>query len=496
MFDAGSCPARNVRSVLAGPREKHIRSLAGRLEARFIRHFVRWELWERHDHYFVSALWHHNALDAAAPRYRHGLGKVMAKTLSYSETVAHKAFRRRRYGASIMAALAYRSLACGASLLVAIFALSACGSGSSRHDAERSGSVAAPAADPVAEPNAIVVRVGGRAITRAMFAHALSAAVKFEGPNAPVPSDFAACIKHLEAAPAPSEQSGSKPTVAELKNKCQQQYQMLKEQALGRLIVQQWVVGGAAEEGVHVSDKELKQELKKAERGQSQAQVAQELATSGQTVADFALQTKVQLLGEGIRHMLARKTEHVTRAQVVAYYNKHKRLFGVPQRRDLEIARAGSEAEAQKVKSEIASGKTFASVVSKLPLHQPIFSREGLVSGYKPGLYRQSPLDHAIFAAKPNVLSGPVRISLGYYVFEVKRILPAVQKRIAQVQAAIKQQLPGTLYKQALVAFVKTWRMRWTARTDCRAGYVVPKCRQFKASSATRLGKGDLYSLN
>lgn len=424
----------------------------------------------------------------------------MATKLSYSETVSPKSFRRRRCSASVMAVRACRSLACSALLLVAIFALSACGGssggGTSRHDAEPSGSAAA---DPVAEPNAVVVWVGGHAITRAMFAHVFAGLVKSEGPNAvpPVPPDFAACIKHLEGAFAQSGSTGSKPDVAQLKGECQQQYQKREKQALDSLIVDQWVIGAAAEEGVHVSDHELQRELRKAEAGQTQAQAAQELATSGRTLADFALETKVQLLAEGIRHVLARKTGHITPAQVAAYYNENKRLFGVPKRRDLEIVRAGSEAEARKIKSEIASGETFASAASKLPpLHQPIFSRKGLVLGYEPGLYAEPPLDHSIFAVKPNVLSGPVGISLGYYVFEVKRTYPPHQKTLAQVQAVIRQKLPNILYKQALLAFVREWRKRWTARTDCQAGYVVAKCRQFKASNATPLEKEDPYTFN
>lgn len=428
----------------------------------------------------------------------------MATEFSYSETVSPKSFRGHRCSASVMAVLACRSLVCGASLLV-IFVLSACGggsgsssgSGTSRHDAEPSGYVAAASADPVAEPNAVVVRVGGHAITRAMFAHSLAALVKSEGPNevAPVPPDFAACIKHLEAASAQSALNGSKPSVAKLKGECQQQYLTLEKQALDPLISEQWVIGGAAEEGVRVSDKELERQIRKVEGGQSQAQAAQELATSGRTLADFALETKVQLLAEGIRRVIARKTGRITPTQVVAYYNEHKQLFGVPQRRDLEIARAGSEAEARKIMGEIASGKTFASVVSKLPLQQPIFSRKGLVSGYEPGLYHQALLDHAIFAAKPDVLSGPVKIKLGYYVFEVKRIIPRVQETLAQAQVTIEQKLPNILYKRALVAFVKAWRTKWTSKTDCLAGYVVAKCRQFKASTAPS-EQEDPFTLN
>ncbi len=129
-------------------------------------------------------------------------------------------------------------------------------------------------------------------------------------------------------------------------------------------------------------------------------------------------------------------------------------------------------------------------------MSHPVVGGEGLVLGYEPGLYREPPLDHAIFVAKPNVLSGPVGISLGYYVFEVKRTYPPHQKTLAQAQATIRQQLPDKAYKQALVAFIKGWRVRWKAKTDCQAGYVVVKCRQFKASGAAQLEKEDPYTLN
>jgi foldase protein PrsA len=65
---------------------------------------------------------------------------------------------------------------------------------------------------------------------------------------------------------------------------------------------------------------------------------------------------------------------------------------------------------------------------------------------------------------------------LGYYVFEVKRVIPAEQKPLSQVEASIRQTLPAALYQSALGAFVASWRKRWRARTDCEPGYVVSRC--------------------
>lgn len=405
-----------------------------------------------------------------------------------------------------------RSLVCCVALLLALSALSACGGGghAARSPATPASSNAAssgyvtPPADPVSEPNAVVVRVAGHPITKATFVHALSGAVKSaqpiyrgEGSNAvaPQPPDFAACVKHLQAV-APTGQSGSKPTVAELRGKCAQQYQTLQPEALNQLILQQWQIGGAQEDGIHVSDGELQAALSKAKAGQTQAQAEQELAISGRTWADYALETKASLYVEGIRRLLRGRVEHLTQAQIAAYYAGHKSLFATPERRDLQIVRAGSRPEALKLKSELAAGRSFASVARKLTqAHQPIYSKEGFVSEYKPGEYREPPLDHAIFAARPNVLSGPVGISLGYYVFKVTHTYPAHQETLAQAEPTIKRQLPEGRYKEAFYAYAKRWREIWRAKTDCQPGYVVPKCRQSKLTPAV-LAAEDPYALN
>jgi foldase protein PrsA len=385
-----------------------------------------------------------------------------------------------------------RVAACGVLAAVVVLALAGCGGsgstgGGSGGAGGDPGTASVSSVDAVSEPGAVVARVGGQVITKAAFAHALAGVIKSEGPSlvAPVPPDFTLCIQHMQAT-APS---GSRPSTAAARSTCRSQYQMFLTQALDHLISQEWVIGGAAEAGVKVSEAEVQQDLKRIAHGRSRAQVAARLAVYGETLADFALDTKVQLLAEGIRHQIAVRTEHVTQAQVVSYYNQNKRLFGVPRRRVLEIARAGTEAEALKIKRELASGRSFASVVKNLP-DQPIYSTDGLVAGYESGLYRERPLNQAIFAAKPNVLSGPVKIFLGYYVFEVKRTLPAIQDSLAQVQATIKARLPNEMYKTAIAAFIKNWRARWKAKTTCQSGYLVAKC-----SSAPADPNEDAYTL-
>jgi hypothetical protein len=346
------------------------------------------------------------------------------------------------------------------------------------------------------DPSAVVARAGPYAITKAMFAHALYTTGKETAGGIPVPPEFTACIARLKAVDARSVSSGAKPpSVATLRSECRSHYQGLETDAMDELIIDDWAMGGAAEEGVSVSNQEVQQLLKEQE-GKEPAQFAKTLAASGRTVADYALSLRVQLLEEGIRRVIREKSEHPSQAQVASYYDEHRTLFGTPERRDLEIARAGSEAGAQTVKREIASGKSFASVVKKLPLQQPIYSKEGLVLGYESNMYSEPPLNNAILAAKPHVLSGPINIFLGSYIFEVTRIYPARPEPLAQAQAAIRKSLPNELYEQKLVAFISGWRTRWMAKTDCLPGYVFAKCRQFKPPAGSPPQAADPFTFN
>jgi hypothetical protein len=55
------------------------------------------------------------------------------------------------------------------------------------------------------------------------------------------------------------------------------------------------------------------------------------------------------------------------------------------------------------------------------------------------------------------------------------------QQTLAQAQAAIKQQLAAQAQQHRLAVFVKEFQKRWKAKTDCRAGFVMQDCKQYKA---------------
>ena len=87
-----------------------------------------------------------------------------------------------------------------------------------------------------------------------------------------------------------------------------------------------------------------------------------------------------------------------------------------------------------------------------------------------------------------NVLSGPVKTPFGYYIYEVTKIIPGNQQTLAEAQSSAKQQLIASQQQAALSKFVKEFKKKWMAETDCRSGYVVADCKQYKAPKTSSTG--------
>ena len=67
----------------------------------------------------------------------------------------------------------------------------------------------------------------------------------------------------------------------------------------------------------------------------------------------------------------------------------------------------------------------------------------------------------------------------------MQTITPGSQQTLKQAEASIKSQLTATQQQAALSKFVKEFKKKWKAKTDCRAGYVVADCKQYKAPKTT-----------
>jgi hypothetical protein len=257
----------------------------------------------------------------------------------------------------------------------------------------------------------------------------------------------------------------------------------LREQALSFLISSEWLIGEATQQGVAPSKQEINGwlERKKASFPGGNTEYHEYLGSIGQTDADTLLEAKMQLASANIHQLVTSRAPKITPVEIAEYYRQNRSQFDVPERRELESTNRKNVTEINKIKREVETGGIFANGISRWSVER---TNTGTPDNSKEGRERHA-FDKAIFTAKPNVIVGPVRRGPDYFLLMVKQITPGSMQPLGQVQDAIKQQLTTERQRQTLAQFIKEWRQRWTAPTDCKPGFIVQKCRQYKASRAT-----------
>jgi foldase protein PrsA len=351
-------------------------------------------------------------------------------------------------------------------------------------------------------PGNAVVQVDGKPITNATYTHwlgvaAAATAATPEGATSkgvvPQPPAYTACIAHLQATEPPPAKGAAPPTRAALKTQCEQQYKSLQSEVLGFLISSVWVLGEGESLGVKVPDSEVKKRFAQIREQQfpKPGEFEKFITSSGQTVSDLLLRVKLNLLSSKIQQKIVKAKSNVSDAQITKYYNEHKSRFEVPEKRSVNVILTKTSAAASKAKSEVSSGKSFASVAKSASIDPVSKAHGGLLSEVVKGQEEQT-LSNAIFSAKPNVLSGPVKTPFGFYVFEVKSVTPGSVQPLAQARSSVKSQLVATQQQTALTSFVKNFKKKWMSKTDCRSRYggvplssVIQDCKQYKAPKGT-----------
>jgi foldase protein PrsA len=343
-------------------------------------------------------------------------------------------------------------------------------------------------------PGNAVANVNGTPITVSTFNHWMAVAANASSastttgaatPKIPVPDppSYTNCIAHLEAtAPKPAK-GQPKPTAAELKTQCEQQYTSLKQSVLGYLISANWVLSEAAERGVKVSDAEVKKQFNqiKSQQFPTEAAFQKFLASTGYTVSDVLLRVKLDLLSTKLQQKISKEAAaKPTEKQIQSYFEQHKSQYGQPEKRNILIVLTKTQAQAEKAKKEIESGKSFSSV-AKADSIDPVSKAAG---GSLPGVVKgqeEKALDEAVFSAKVKVLGGPIKTPFGYYIYEVTKTIPGSQQSLSQEKSSISQAITAEKQQKAVSEFVKNFRKKWTARTECRNEYSVQDCKSYKA---------------
>jgi foldase protein PrsA len=334
-------------------------------------------------------------------------------------------------------------------------------------------------------PGNAVVRVDDNTIKTSTFNHWLSVAARSSQPpgstakvSVPDPPDFKKCVaEKTKSAPKPAK-GQPKPTAAQFKAQCKQEYEGLRDQVLQFLIQAQWIQGEAKDQDVKVSDKELKKSFdqQKKQSFPTEKEYKAFLKSSGMTQEDIDLRVKLDLLSNKIREKVTKKQKKVTSADVTKYYEKNKSRFAQPEKRDLNVVLTKTKAKADQALAALRGGQSFKVVSKKYSIDQASKSAGGKLPSVQPG-QQEKAFDTAVFKAAKGQIQGPVKTQFGYYVFEVTKITPKSQQTLQQASPTVKQLLQQQGQQKALNDFVKDFEKKWKGRTNCRKGYVVAMCK-------------------
>ncbi len=265
----------------------------------------------------------------------------------------------------------------------------------------------------------------------------------------PDPPEFKKCVAAKKKAPAPEGQG--KQTDAALKKQCKTEYDTLKREVMQFLIQSEWVQQEAEKRDIEVKDAEIQKTLEDQKKQAFPTDKAYKafLKTSGMTEADILFRVKLSKLQEKLTKAVTEDAKKVSTADVQEYYDKNKKRFAQPERRDLLVVLTKTEAKADEARAALDGGQAWKDVVKQYSIDEASKAQGGKLAAVAKG-QQDKALEDAVFAAGKGELQGPVKTQFGWYVFEVEKITPASQQSLEQ--ATRHDQEPAALRAPAEVA--------------------------------------------
>jgi peptidyl-prolyl cis-trans isomerase C len=358
----------------------------------------------------------------------------------------------------------------------------------------------------------IVAKVDGTSITTVAYNHQLqvSAPVTIKSLIANS-SDYSGCIAAVKSREAKTEKliranqeriakqskgraktpgllAGSRKarTDAQLKQQCELQYKAFKQQAISSLIRRLQNEAEAKELGVTVSESEVATQVKTREARQKELAKSSRYAELGlaeaRDTADLTEEVKSQLLETRIftkvREKFA-KSRPVSQSELEKYFNEHKQIYGQTEQRSIVFVSTKTQSIAEAIAKEHSSGGLMAAAAKHATKATPTTVACQHSSAAKGS--QVSTIIEAICSAKTGALSGPVKMTSTYYVFEVKSITPASQPSFASAKARIKELLTSQSSQEPILKYNNEIRAKLKAGTECSVGYIVELCKEYTA---------------
>jgi foldase protein PrsA len=328
-------------------------------------------------------------------------------------------------------------------------------------------------------PSDAVAQVGDETISQQEFDKWLRTAVTGQAQGAaavvPDPPEFAKCVAAKKKAPLPKGQKQQ--SDAALEKQCEQEYDTLKREVMLFLIQAEWVQQEADEQGVEVSDAAVKKSFEDQRKQAFPTEKAYNefIKSSGMTEEDILFRVRLNELQQKLTQKITEDASKVTDEDIQEYYEKNKRRFAQPERRDLRVVLTKTEQRAEEALSALEDGQPWKQVVNQYSIDEASKAQAGLLPAVAQG-QQDKALDDAVFEAKKGELEGPVKTQFGWYVFEVEKITQASQQSLEQSKDTIKNLLRSERQQKTLDEWVKDFREDYREQTECADDFRIEEC--------------------
>ena len=328
-------------------------------------------------------------------------------------------------------------------------------------------------------PSGAVATVGDESISQQEFDRwfkTASAAQAQGGKVAePDPPDFEKCVATKKKLPQPQGQD--KPSDSELKKQCKTEYETLRTQVMQFLIQAEWVQQEAEKQDVKVTDAQINKSLEdqKKQAFPNEKAYKEYLKSSGLTEEDVLFRVKLDQLQQKLTQKITEDSKKVTDQDIEEYYEKNKKRFAQPERRDLRVVLTKTEAKAQEAKQALEDGDSFKQVAKQYSIDEASKAQCGKLPAITKG-QQEKAFDEAIFSADKGELVGPVKTQFGWYVFEVDKITEASQQTLEQSKETVRNLLRSQGQQEALDEWIKNFREDYKDDTSCADDFRIAEC--------------------
>jgi foldase protein PrsA len=328
-------------------------------------------------------------------------------------------------------------------------------------------------------PSGAVATVGDESISQQEFDRwfKTASAAQAQGGQAaePDPPDFEKCVATKKKLPQPQGQD--KPSDSELKKQCKTEYETLRTQVMQFLIQAEWVQQEAEKQDVNVTDAQINKSLEdqKKQAFPNEKAYKEYLKSSGLTEEDVLFRVKLDQLQQKLTQKITEDSKKVTDQDIEAYYEKNKKRFAQPERRDLRVVLTKTEAKAQEAKQALEDGDSFKQVAKQYSIDEASKAQGGKLPAITKG-QQEKAFDEAIFSADKGELVGPVKTQFGWYVFEVDKVTEASQQTLEQSKETVRNLLRSQGQQKALDEWIKNFREDYKDETSCADDFRIAEC--------------------